>query len=141
MRTMVKYALLFFFITLIGPFSLAAHARADISLSTIKQIPLGSQPLDVAASPDGRKIYILLEKEIAVYSLREGRITNHLPLSQRFDRLTFSPRINALILSSSSEKTVSVVEIEDIFKINISGAPFHGPENAPVTVVVFGDYQ
>jgi len=58
-----------------------------------------------------------------------------------FDRLIYSPRSSSLILTSSSEKAVKVIQLEAIHKTDMSGLPFKGPENAPVTIAVFSDYQ
>jgi hypothetical protein len=58
-----------------------------------------------------------------------------------FDRLSYSAKTNSLILSSQSEKTVKVIQLELIHKFDLSGLPVKGPENAPVTMTVFGDYQ
>jgi protein-disulfide isomerase len=44
-------------------------------------------------------------------------------------------------LSSSGSKTLKILKLQDLYEVDLSGLPFKGPENAPVTVVVFSDYQ
>jgi len=114
---------------------------ADLELTERKQLKLDVSPLDIAASADGQWLFILTPGEIIVYSAFEDKISKGIPIDRAFDSLTYSARDNALILSSRSEKAVKIIQLELIHKFDISGLPVKGPENAPVTVAVFGDYQ
>lgn len=116
-----------------------AHAKVD--LRPLTQTNLGVQPLDVATSLDGKLVFVLTRKQILVYSLPEKRITNRIQLSGSFDRITYSPEANLLILTSSTAGTLRTIKVEPVFPIDITGHPFKGPANAPVTIVVFDDYQ
>jgi protein-disulfide isomerase len=42
---------------------------------------------------------------------------------------------------SSKKKTLQVVVIEFVQDINVAGAPFKGPADAPVAIVLFTDFQ
>jgi hypothetical protein len=55
--------------------------------------------------------------------------------------LSYSPKENALILTSSAVKKIQVLKLETVHEIDTSGLPSKGPENAPVTIVVFSDFQ
>ncbi len=115
--------------------------HADVDWKTIRQINLDVPPLDIAASFDGKLIFVLAPGEILVYSNSEDKVTDRIPIDKVFDRLTYSARTNVLILTSSSAKTLKILQLERVHKIALSGLPFKGPENAPVTMAVFGDYQ
>jgi hypothetical protein len=78
---------------------------AEIDTTLINQTNLDVQPLDVAASIDGKTIYVLARGEILVYSVNEGKVSNRIPVDKDFDKLTYAARNNALILTSSSSKT------------------------------------
>jgi hypothetical protein len=114
---------------------------ADLELTERKQLKLDVPPLDTAASADGQWLFILTPGEIIVYSAFEDKISKGIPIDKGFDRLTYSAKTNSLILSSRSEKAVKIIQLELIHQFDISGLPLKGPENAPVTVAVFGDYQ
>jgi hypothetical protein len=114
---------------------------ADLELTERKQLKLDVSPLDTAASADGQWLFILTPGEIIVYSAFEDKISKGIPIDKGFDRLSYSAKTNSLILSSQSEKTVKVIQLELIHKFDLSGLPVKGPENAPVTMAVFGDYQ
>ena len=114
---------------------------AEIDTTLIKQTNLDVQPLDVAASIDGKTIYVLARGEILVYSVDEGKVSNRIPVDKDFDKLTYAARNNALILTSSSSKTLKIIQVDYIYKIAIDGLPFKGPIDAAVTIAVFDDYQ
>ena len=46
-----------------------------------------------------------------------------------------------LTITSSTKKTLQVILFETIYKIDLTGLPFKGPQDASVTVAVFDDYQ
>jgi hypothetical protein len=115
------------------------HAEVDWKIK--KQIDLDAQPSDIATSFDGKLIFVLVPGEILIYSNSEDKVTDRIPIDKVFDRLTYSARTNELILTSSSAKTLKILQLESVHKIALSGLPFKGPENAPVTIAVFSDYQ
>jgi hypothetical protein len=114
---------------------------ADLELTERKQLTLDVSPLDIAASADGQWLFILTPGEIIVYSAFEDKISKGIPIDKAFDSLTYSARDNSLILSSRTDKSVKIIQLELIHQFDNSGLPVQGPENAPVTVAVFGDYQ
>lgn len=114
---------------------------ADLELTQKKQLKLDVSPLDTASSADGQWLFILTRGEIIVYSTLEDKISKGIPVDKAFDTLSYSAQNNTLILSSQSEKTIKIIELELIHTFDLSDLPFKGPENAPVTIAVFGDYQ
>ena len=85
---------------------------ADLEWTVKKQLNLDVSPLDISPSLDGQWIFILTPGEVLVYSVSEDRVVNRIPVDKAFDRLTHSPRTNSLILSSRTEKTVKIIELE-----------------------------
>ncbi|MGD8961982.1 MAG: hypothetical protein PVH43_05685, partial [Desulfobacterales bacterium] len=64
-----------------------------------------------------------------------------LDVGKHIDRIKLGPRGSTLILNSGKNKTVQVVSIDFIQKINVSGAPFKGVEDAAVVIAVFDDFE
>ncbi len=114
---------------------------AELEWRTKKQLALEQAPLDVAVTPDGKMIFILTPGEILVYSPSEDEVTNHIPVGESFDSLTYSSKDNYLILGGSSDKAFEIIRIDAVHDIATSGRPFQGPEDAPVTIAVFSDFQ
>lgn len=119
----------------------AAAGAAGVEWRIEKEAGLEARPLDVATSPDGQWIFILVPGEIQAYSIKEGKIEARVPVDEGFDRMTQSPGENALILTSGSNKKLRIIQFEFVRNIDITGLPFKGAEKAPVTIAVFGDYQ
>lgn len=114
---------------------------ANVEWTPKKPLELGASTLDMATSFDGRWIFILAPGEILVYSVSEKKVVNRIPVDKAFDRLTHSQRTNTLMLGSGTEKILKIIELEVIHNFDISGLPITGPEDAPVTIAAFGDYQ
>jgi len=116
-------------------------AQADVEWKVLRSLDLKNAPLDVAPSMDGQRLFVLTPGEILVYSIPEGKITDHISVDKEFDRIVSIPRGDTLTISSSKKKTLQVVMLETIHKIDVSGLPFKGPKDAPVTIAVYDDYQ
>jgi len=114
---------------------------ADVDWTEKRELNLEASPLDVAASSDGEWLFVLTPGQVLVYSAPENKLLKRIPVDEQFDRLTHSARDNTLVLSSSSGRNLKFIELELVHEFDVSGLPFKGPENAVVTVAVFGDYQ
>lgn len=116
-------------------------AQAEVEWKVLRSLDLKATPLDVAPSADGQRLLILTRGEIIIYSLIDGKITDHIAVDPGFDRIIALPRADVLTVSNSTKKNVQVVMLENIYKIDTTGLPFRGPKDAPVTIAVFDDYQ
>jgi len=138
-RTMILFVMVFLFA--VGWAFFPQIAQADLEWRIIKDLDLKATPLDVATSADGQWLFILTPGEILIYSTQEGKIIDQIPVGKDFDRVTSSPRANILTITSSTKKALQTIILEVIHRIDVTGLPFKGPPNAPVTVAVFTDYQ
>lgn len=117
-----------------------AYADA-IDWTVFKQLKLDAKPLDVATSADSRLIFILVPEKILVYSIAQDKITDEIPVSKDVDTITHFEKTDALIVTGRKSKTLKIIQVDLINKIEISGLPFEGSADAPVTIAVFDDYQ
>ena len=114
---------------------------ADMEWRVIKELELKEQPLDIVNALDGKTLFILVSGEVLIQNMRSNDISQRIPVGKEFDRLAYSPRNNTLILTSSSAKTLKIIQLDRIHQFDYSGLPYLGPKNAPVTIAVFSDYQ
>ena len=115
--------------------------QADLEWRVIKDLDLKTTPLDVAPSLDGKWLFILTSGEFLVYSFTEGRITDRIPVDKDFDKIASLPRADMFTIASTTKKALQIILFEAVYKIDVTGLPFKGPQDASVTVVVFDDYQ
>ena len=115
--------------------------HADIEWRVIKEIELKDQPLDMVNALDGKTLFILVPGEVLIQDMKSNDILQRIPVGKEFDKIVHSPRNNTLILTSSSNKTLQIIQLERIHQFDYSGLPFMGAKNAPVTIAVFSDYQ
>ena len=130
-----------FLFVIISWVSVPQFIYAEIDLTLIKQTNLNVQPLDIATSADGKLIFVLARGEILVYSIAESKVANRISIDKNFDRVTYAGKNNVLILTSSSSKTLKIIQVDFIYNIALDGLPFKGPADAAVTIAVFDDYQ
>ncbi len=135
--TLAGIMLILFSIICFAPHSVFA----EIEWTVKKQLKLEAAPTDVAPSADGKWIYVLTSGEILVYSVPEDKVMNRIPVDKTFDHLTYSALDNTLLVSSSADKTLKIIQLAVIQHFSLEGLPFEGPKSAPVTLVVFSDYQ
>jgi hypothetical protein len=138
-KKMIILVLAFFFSAGWIPFP--QIVQADLEWRIIKDLDLKTTPLDVAPSADGKWLFILTPGEILVYSFPEGKITDRIPVDKDFDRIASLPRADMFTIASSTKKALQIIVFEAVYKIDVTGLPFKGPQDASVTIVVFDDYQ
>ena len=138
-RTIILLVLAFLFVA--GWAFFPRMAQADLEWKVVKDLDLKTTPLDVAPSLDGKWLFILTPGEILAYSFPEGKITDRIPVDKDFDRIASLPRPDMVTISSSAKKTLQIILLEAVYKIDVTGLPFKGPSDAAVTLVVFDDYQ
>lgn len=107
----------------------------------IKDVSLDDPPIDIATTQDGSHIFILTANAILVYARKDDKIINRIPVDKVYDKISFSKARNEFVLTSAASKSLNIIKIYPIVQINTEGLPFLGPLNAPVSVVVFDDYQ
>ena len=118
---------------------LQVHATVEWSIqSTLKTI---AQPIDVAVFPDGRSILVLTDDGIVRIYDEHGKLTDTIPVGTHVDQIKIDPLGERLFATSRQKKTVEVITLDFIRDINLTGAPFKGPQDAPVIITVFSDFQ
>ena len=116
-------------------------ASDNVEWNVYRTLQLDTTPIDMVISPDGRRIFVLTDQgKILVYSSTTN-LEATLNVGKNVDQIKLGPGEDTLILKSSKDKTVQLVGLDFIQNINVSGAPFKGPEDAAVVIAVFDDFQ
>ena len=139
-RDNINLILLLTMAIVLGAFT-NSFASDNVEMNVYKTLQLEETPIDVAVSPDGRRIFVLTDQgEVVIYS-SAGKIEAKIDVGQHVDQIKLGPRGDTLILKSGKNKTVQVVTVDFIQNINVSGSPFKGPEDAAVVIAVFDDFE
>ena len=98
-------------------------------------------PLDVTVSPNGETIFVLTAGgNILIYD-STGQLNDTINVGSHIDQIRVGPGGEQLFATSRQNKTVEVIALNFIRKINVSGSPVRGRTDAPVTLTVFSDFQ
>ena len=107
-------------------------------LSTLK---LDAPPLDMAIAPDGKSVYVLTHKgDIQIYDL-DGHLKDKIEIHESIDQIKLGPNGDQLFVTDRQNKTVKVIKLDFIKQITINGSPIKGPEDAPVVIAAFSDFE
>jgi DNA-binding beta-propeller fold protein YncE len=136
----IRSIALFSLVIVLGA-ALNSFAAGSVEWNILKTLQLEATPIDVALSPDGRRIFVLTEQgEVVIYS-SAAKVEAKIDVGQHVDQIKLGPRGSTIILKSGENKTVQVVTLDFIQKINTAGAPFKGAEDAAVVIAVFDDFE
>ncbi len=117
-----------------------ASAGGALDWSVQKTWKLTTKPVDFRQSLDNKRVYVLGEdSKVHILSI-DGKEMGSLPVDPKTIAIDIAPRGEMLYLIGSDKKYTSI-NIAFSQDIDITGAPFLGNENAPVTMVVFSDFQ
>lgn len=125
----------------------SSSGQAEIDWEVNNTFKTDTAPLDVAGSIDGKWTFVLTEGgKLLIYSTADGTLADTLQVDPSMDSIDvsgFQPAnlADKIFLSSQKTKTVQEILFEFIKNINIEGSPFLGPVDAPVTIVVFSDFE
>jgi len=119
----------------------SASAGAEVEWQVSQHLKLPSAPIDVATSADGQRVFVLLKAgEVRIYDAG-GQQQEALMIGGNADKIAVSPDGEQLVLSDSKTQQVSLVALDYVKPIDLSGSPFKGPADAKVVVAVYSDFQ
>lgn len=106
-----------------------------------KQWQLPESPVDIVHSYDGKYVFILTkENKVLVYNA-QGELEGGVAVSKGVTAIDISPRADTLYLVDGLKNTFTALSIDFVHNIDISGSPFKGTEDAPITIVLFTDFE
>ena len=138
-----KYAALLILSLLIG-LVVSASSHAEVEMTVTRTLTLEETPIDTALSASGKYIFVLTDKGKVLVYTPDGKLSDTIPVDKSVDSIKPAPpgaREEILFLVSSKAKTVQVAVLEFVQEINVAGSPIKGAADAPVTLVLFTDFQ
>ena len=139
-RDVITFFLLTIGIVLCHASNLVA-SEAAVEWSILETLQFEESAIDMAVSTDGRRIFVLTEEgEVFVYTsgIKESL---KFKVGKQVDQIKVGPSGDTLFLNSRKDKSLQIIALDFIQNINLSGSPFKGPEDAPLVVAVFSDFE
>jgi protein-disulfide isomerase len=122
-------------------FAAANATPSKIDWSVEKSWNIPAKPLDIVYSLDGKRVFILTDQHTVLVYDPQGVLTGSIPVDKGVSAIDIAPRGDRLFLVNQETKAFTDMTIDFIADINIEGSPFLGNEKAPVTIVLFTDFE
>ena len=120
---------------------LAAPVQAEMDWQVLGDIDVDAEVRDMAISSEGRWVYVLTaENEIRIYT-SGGKLKGLRKIEPGYNRIEPGPREDILLVSNKNTQRVQLVSVNPVHAFNLKDAPVKGPDNAPVTITVFSDFE
>ena len=114
-------------------------ALAVLKVETTQTQQLSKAALDVAITADGSRLFVLLKGGEVQVLTSAGKLLERFPVPAAAEKLTIAPEGDKLFVLAGQE--LHTVEISTLYDIPVLNSPARGPDNAPVTFMVFSDFQ
>jgi len=114
---------------------------SDLNWSVQASWPIPAKPLDIAQSLDNKKVFILgADAKVYIFT-PDGKQLGALPVDPNVNAIDIAARGEMIYLVNSKTNTYSAIDVSFNQKIDVTGAPVRGKVDAPVTLVVFSDFE
>lgn len=116
-----------------------APTSAATQLEEVKALRLGKPVLDVAATIDGAKLFVLLKGGEVQMLNAAGEVLERFTVSAEAERLAVSAEGDRLYVTTGQE--VRIIALSTLIDLPVLNSPAKGAADAPVTLTVFSDFQ
>ncbi|MGW8195307.1 MAG: YncE family protein [Desulforhopalus sp.] len=112
-----------------------------VEWQVLQKWPTTAKTLDMVHSLDGKFVYVLNDKQQVQVFDAQGQLQGSIPVAEGVSAIDIAPRGEQLYLINNKDNSFSSISVSFITNVDITGSPFKGLENAPVTLVVFSDFE
>lgn len=128
--------------TVIQAETVAPAGKDDrLDWQVVSRWQIDATPVDIVHSLDGKMVFILdNQHRILVYN-KEGQLQGRIPVGEGVTRIDIAPQGEALYLIDGKENSFTSLAMGYVVNIDVTGSPFKGNADAPVTMVVFTDFE
>jgi len=117
------------------------NIAGDLNWSVQASWPIPAKPVDIVQSLDNKKVFILAADAKVYIFTPDGKQLGALPVDPNVNAIDIAPRGEMLYLVNNKTSTYTAIDVSFNQKIDIAGAPVRGKVDAPVTLVLFSDFE
>ncbi len=112
-----------------------------VEWKTVQTWPTAGKILSMVHSLDGKFVFLLNDKQqVQVYN-SQGQLQGSIPVAEGVSSIDIAPQGETLYLINNTTQFFTSIAISFIVDIDITGSPFKGPADAPVTITLFTDFE
>jgi len=117
------------------------NTAGDLNWSVQASWHIPAKPLDIVQSLDNKKVFILgADAKVYIFT-PDGKQLGALPVDPSVNAIDIAARGEMLYLVNNKTNTYTAIDVSFNQKIDVTGAPVRGKVDAPVTLVVFSDFE
>jgi len=128
----------------VGPqASAATYTGKDDKLEWIQQETWATsgKPLHLVRSLDGKYTFILNDQQQIVVHDQAGAIQGRIPVAKGVKAIDISPQGEFLYLIDQDASSFTAIALDFVITIDTAGSPVKGDAAAPVSIIVFTDFN
>lgn len=112
-----------------------------VEWKTLQTWPTAGKTLSMVNSLDGKYVFLLNDKQqVQVYN-NQGQLQGSIPVEAGVSSIDIAPQGETLYLINNTTQFFTSIAISFIVDVDITGSPFKGPADAPVTITLFTDFE
>jgi len=119
----------------------AVSVGAEMQVELNKRQPLGKTPLDIAQSVSDGRLFVLLEGGTVQILSATGQIQERFQADPDVTTLEVSPDGKRLYLGNAKRNELQLIDLLVVYELPVNNSATKGPADAPVTLVLFDDFQ
>ncbi len=102
---------------------------------------LPEKPIDLVYSLDGQRVFILTDQQQVLVYDADGNLLGKIAVKKGVSAIDIAPRGERLYLLNDNDNSFTDLSVDFVVDIDVTGSPFLGKADAPVTIAVFTDFQ
>lgn len=102
---------------------------------------VADKPVDLVHSLDGKYVFILNDKQQVLVYDQTGALQGKIPVGAGVNAIDIAPQGEFLYLIDKDTSAFTSVAVDFVIDIDTAGSPIKGAAEAPVSMVVFTDFQ